>query len=145
MQLRPSKPTKPIHDVQTKSQEWKPAPEVIIKHDDLYTSACESDFETPIFDKDQNGSNPPNPREMTVYLEHMNAETCSTPATERESSPTILPQTNGLNEGTDTDRYKEPDDKMISEPANLTPANPRSTKYDLRYILKPNCNDDYRY
>ena len=37
-------------DVQPTSQKWKPDPEVIIKHDDLYARAEESDFGKPIFD-----------------------------------------------------------------------------------------------
>ena len=33
----------PILDVQTTSHEWKPYPEVIIKHDDPYARAYESE------------------------------------------------------------------------------------------------------
>ena len=46
-------PRQPIPDVQTTSQEWKPDPEVIIKHDDLYARAWESEYITPIFDNGQ--------------------------------------------------------------------------------------------
>ena len=38
----------PIPDVQTTSHEWKPEPEVIIRHDDLYTRTWESEYETPL-------------------------------------------------------------------------------------------------
>ena len=39
MTLRSFTPRQPIPDVQTTAQEWKPDPEVIIKHDDLYARA----------------------------------------------------------------------------------------------------------
>ena len=39
MQLRPLTPREPIPDVQTTSQERKPGPEVMIKHDDLNVKA----------------------------------------------------------------------------------------------------------
>ena len=42
MKLRLFTPKQPIPDVQTTSQKWKPDPEVIIKHNDLYARAWES-------------------------------------------------------------------------------------------------------
>ena len=53
MKLRLFTPRQPIPDVQTTSQERRPDPEVIIKHDDLYARAWESEYETPIFDNGQ--------------------------------------------------------------------------------------------
>ena len=41
MRLRVLTPRQPIPDVQATSHEWKPDPEVIIKHDDLYARAWE--------------------------------------------------------------------------------------------------------
>ena len=49
MRVRLITPRQPIPDVQSKSQERKPDPEVIIKHDDLYGRAWESDSETRLF------------------------------------------------------------------------------------------------
>ena len=50
MRLRLFIPRQPIPGVQTTLQEWKLDPEVIIKHDDLYAKAWESEYETPFFD-----------------------------------------------------------------------------------------------
>ena len=41
----------PVPDAKSTSQEWKPNPQVIMKHDDLYTGAWECEFESPKFDK----------------------------------------------------------------------------------------------
>ena len=51
--LRLFTPRQPIPDVQTTSQEWKPDPDVIVKHDDLDAGAWESEYETPIFNNGQ--------------------------------------------------------------------------------------------
>ena len=50
MRLREFTPQQLILDLQIKSHEWKPDPEVIIKHNDLYARACEDEHEKPIFD-----------------------------------------------------------------------------------------------
>ena len=39
----------------------------------------------------------------------------------------------------------EPDVEASSEQPESIPTNPRSSKYNLRYNPKPNCNDDYKY
>ena len=52
MRIRLFTPRQPLPDVQTTSHEQKPDPEVVIKHDNLYARAWESDYETPIFDND---------------------------------------------------------------------------------------------
>ena len=48
--LRLFTPRQPIPDC---SHEWKPDPKVILKHDDMYARAWESEFETSIFENDQ--------------------------------------------------------------------------------------------
>ena len=53
MRLQLCTPRQPIPDVQTTSHDWKPDPEVIIKHDDLYARAWEFEYETPNFDNGQ--------------------------------------------------------------------------------------------
>ena len=80
---------------------------------------------------------------MRHDLQH--EETCTIPGTIQEDSPEILPHTNEIGDRTDTDHYMEPNAEASSEQLGPTDINPRSTKYDLRHNLKPNCNDDYRY
>ena len=43
-------PAKTLHEIQSKPQEWKPDPEMGLKHDDLYARAWECENETSIFD-----------------------------------------------------------------------------------------------
>ena len=82
--------------------------------------------------------------EMTMRHDLPNNETCTIPGTIQEDSPEIFPHTDEVGDGTDTDHYMEPDAELNVEPLSPTDINPRSTKYDLRHNLKPNCNDDYR-
>ena len=56
IRLRSFTPRQPIPDVQTTAQEWKRDPKVIIKHDDLYARAWESQYGAPTFDNDQHES-----------------------------------------------------------------------------------------
>ena len=136
-----------ITDVQTTSHEWKPDPEVIIKHDDddLYARAWESEYETPIFDNSQHEPDNDNSPEISVRHDLSNDETSTFPGTIQEDSPEILPHTDEIGDGTDMDHYMEPDAEVNVEPLSPTDNNPRSTKYDLRHIPQPNCNDDYRH
>ena len=145
MRLRLFTPRQPIPDVQTTSHEWKPDPEVIIKHDDLYARAWESEYETPIFDNGQHEPDRDNSPEVTVRHDLPNDETCTIPGTIQEHSPEIIPHTNEIGDGTDTDHYKEPDAEVDVEPFSPPNINPGSTNHDLRHNPKPNCNDDYRY
>ena len=145
MRRRSFTPRQPIPEVQATAQEWRPDTEVIIKHDDLYARAWESEHETSNFDNDQHEPDSGNSPEVTVRHDLTNDETCTIPGTIQEESPEILPHTDEIGDGTDTDHYMEPDAEVDVEPFSPTNINPRSTKYDLRHILKPNCNDDYRY
>ena len=145
MRLRLITPRQPIPDVQTTRQEWKPDPEVIIKHDDLYARAWESEYETPIFDNGQHEPDNNNSPEITVKHDLQNDEACTIPGTIQEDSPEILPYTDEIGDGTNTDHYMEPDPERSYEWLTPTDVNRRSTKYDLRHNPKPNCNEDYRY
>ena len=145
MRLRSFTPRQPIPDVQATAQEWKPDPEVIIKHDDLNARAWESENETSIFDNDQLEPDSGNSPEVAVRNDLPNEETCTIPGTIQQNSPEILPHTDEIGDGTDTDHYMEPDAEVDVEPFSPSNINPRSTKYDLRHNPKPNCNDDYRY
>ena len=82
---------------------------------------------------------------MTIRFEQPADEMRSTPGIIRENSPEITPQTARSYDGKDTDHYMQPDADISVEKLNPTPTNPRSSKYDLRHNLKPNCNDEYRY
>ena len=109
----------------------------------MYAAAWESDFGKLILHKDQDEPNPPNPYEVTVQCDQTNAETCSTPPT-RDISPDFFPQTKGLCVRSDTDQYIEPDAELCSEESNSNRTNARSTKIDLCFNPKTNCNGDYR-
>ena len=91
MRLRLFTPRQPIPDIQTTSQEWKSDPEVIIKHDDLYARAWESEFETPIFYNGQNETDSVNSPKITVRNDLPYEETCTIPGTIQEDSPEISP------------------------------------------------------
>ena len=142
--LRLFTPRQPIPDLETRSHEWKPDPEVIIKHDDLYARAWESEYETPTFDNGQHEPEKDNSLEISVRHYLPNDETCTIPGIIQEDSLEILPHTDETGDGTDTDHYMEPDAEVNVEPLSPTDINTRSTKYNLRHNPKPNCNDDYR-
>ena len=133
MRLRTFTPRQPKPDVQTTSHEWKPDPEVIIKHADLYARAWESEYKRPIFDNGQHEPDTGISPEVTVRHDLPNDELCTIPGTIQEDSPEILPHTDEIDDGTDTDHYMEPDAEVNVEPVSPTNINPRSTKSDLRH------------
>ena len=53
------------------SQKWKPHPEVIIKHDDLYAGALESDFGKLLYDDNQDEPSPPSQEVTTDFYARM--------------------------------------------------------------------------
>ena len=138
-------PRKPKPDMPITPRQWRPDPEVIIKHDDLYARAWKCEYEKPIFDIKNNNLVTPTSPEIAVRSAEVADEMTSTPGTIRKNSPEIIPQTNISYDGTDTDHYIGPDADTSVEQPDPTPTNPRSSKYDLRQNPKPNCIDDYRY
>ena len=60
MRMRQFTPRQLLTDIRVTPQEWKPDPEVSLKHDDLYVRAWECDYEQPIFDDENNKRTPPN-------------------------------------------------------------------------------------
>ena len=66
MRLRQITPCQLIPDIQITTREWKPDPEVIIKHDDLYARAWEWEYEKLIFESDYKKLVAPNSTEMKV-------------------------------------------------------------------------------
>ena len=69
----------------------------------------------------------------------------STPGIIPGISPGNTPQTDGSCDGRNVDHDAQPDADTSVEQPDLTPTNPRSSKYDLRHNRKPNFNDDKRY
>ena len=104
----------------------------------------ESENETPIFDNGQHESDSDNSPEITLRHDLPNDETCTIRQVHQEDSPGILPHTDEIGDGTDTDHHMEPDAESSSQQLSLTNINPHSTKFDLSHNPKPNCNHDYR-
>ena len=126
-------------------QEWKPGPEVGLKHDDLYARAWECEYEKPIFDAEKNIATPPNSPTIQVQADLSIEETRNTPGTAQECSGKHFPQTEELRDVTDTYPYMKLVMETCLEQWNKSPTNPRSSKCNIRHNLKPNCTDDYRY
>ena len=143
--MRQFTPRQPPVDIRVKPQDYKPDPEVSPQHDDLYARAWEYDYEQPIFDTENNNVTPPNSHESPVQSDFSTEEMRNTPGTTHVCSPEILPQTDEVSDVTDTYPHMEPDVEANSEQLENSPTNLRSSKYNLRHNLKPNCNDDYRY
>ena len=120
MKLRFFTPRQPIPDVQTTSNEWKPDPEVIIKHDDLYARAWEAKCETPIFDNGHHEPDSDNSLQISVRHDLPTDETCAIPGTIPEDSSEILPHTDEIGDRTDPDHYMEPDAEVNVEPLSPT-------------------------
>ena len=55
-------------DIRITPQEYKPDPEVSLKHDDVYARAWECEYEKPIFDAENNNTTLPETHEI---LKHM--------------------------------------------------------------------------
>ena len=144
LRLRQFTPRQPIPDIPVRPREWQLDPEITIKHDDFYARAWECEYDTPIIDSDRDNLVPPNTPEVTVRSGETANETRSIPGTIQEDSSDILPHTDEMGDGTDTDHHMQPDAVNSVEQIDPIPTNPRSSKYDLRHNPKPNCNDDYR-
>ena len=59
MPIRQFTPRQPITDIRIILQEWKPDPEVSLKHDDLYATAWECEYEKLLFDAKNDNATPP--------------------------------------------------------------------------------------
>ena len=145
MRLRHITPRQPVPDIPITPREWQLDPEVVITHDDLYARAWECEYDEPIFDSDYNNLAKPSPPETTIRSEHAADEMRNTRGIIPGNSPEIIPQPDGSHDGRDVDHDKQPDADTSVKQLDSTPTNPRSSKHDLRYNPKPNCNDDYRY
>ena len=143
--LRQFTPGQPLSDTPVTQREWQPDPEVVITHDDLYARAWECEYDRPIFDSDYSSLATPSPPESTIRSKQTADEMRNTLGIIPGNSPEFLPQPDGSYDGRNVDHDRQPDADTSVEQLDLTPANPRSSKYDLRHHPKPNCNDDYKY
>ena len=66
LRMRQFTPRQPPADIRVEPQEYKPDPEVSLKHDDLYARASEYDYEQPIFDAENNHVTPPNSQDTPL-------------------------------------------------------------------------------
>ena len=145
MTMRQFTPRYPPADITVKPQEYISDPEVSLHHDDLYARAWEYDFEQPIFDAENDKAAPPNLQEIPLQSDYPTEEMRNTPGNPHVCCPEVFPCTDEVSDVTDTSPHMEPDVESSSEQQENSPANPRSSKYNLRHNPKPNCNDDYRY
>ena len=145
MRLRQFTPRQQLSDIPVTQREWQPDPEVVITHDDLNARAWECECDEPIFDNDYSSLATPSTPEITIRSEQTADEMRNTPGITPENSPEIIPQPDGSFDGRDVVRDTQPDADMSVEQSDPMLTNPRSSKFDLRYNPKPNCNDDYRY
>ena len=143
--MRQFTPHQPPADIRITPQEWKPDPEVSLKHDDFYASAWECEYEKPTFDAENNNATAPNSPEIPVESDLSTEEIRNTSGTAHECSSEIFPQTEEFSDLTDSYPHMERDVETKSEQLHNTPTNTRSSKYSLRHNSKTYCNDDYRY
>ena len=114
----------PIPDTPVTPREWQPDPAVIIKHDDFYARTYECEYDKTMFDSDRDYMVIPNSPEVSVRPEEAADETRSTPGTTQEDSSEILPHTDDIDDGTDTDHYMQPDADTSVEQIDPTPTKP---------------------
>ena len=145
LRLRQFTRREPIPDTPITPCEWRPDPEVVITHDDIYARAWECEYDKPIIDSDYNTLATPSPPEITIRSEQAADEMRNTPGIIPGNSSEIIPHSDGSDDGRDVDHDTQPDADTSVEQPYSTATNPRSSKYDLRHNPKPNCNDEKRY
>ena len=84
--MRQFTPRQPPADIRVTPQEYKPAPDVSLKQDDLYARAWKYDYEQPNFDAENNNAKPPNSHEIPVLSDFSTEELRNTPGTTGECS-----------------------------------------------------------
>ena len=84
--MRQFTPRQTPADIPITPQEYKPDPDVSLKHDDLYARAWECDYEQPIFYAENNNATPPNSTEIPVQSAASTEEMRNTPRTTHECS-----------------------------------------------------------
>ena len=102
-------PRQPIPDKPITPREWQADPEVVIKHDDLYATAWECEYDEPIFDSDYNNLATPSSPEITKRCEQAADEMRRTPGIIPGNSPKIIPQPDRPYYGKYTEHDMQPD------------------------------------
>ena len=108
MRMRQFTPRQPPADIRITPQQYKPDPDVSLKHDDLYARVWEYDYEQPIFDAENSNATPPNSQEIPVQSDFSTEEMRNTPGTTHECFPEICSQTEELSDVTGTYPQMEP-------------------------------------
>ena len=130
--MRQLTPREPLAAIRVKPQEYKPDPEVSLKHDDLYAKAWEYNYEQPGFDAENKNAAPPKSLEIPVQFDFATEEMRNTPETTHKCSSEIFRQPDEVSDVTDTYPHMEPDAESGSEHSENSPTRPRSSKYNLR-------------
>ena len=66
MRMRQITTCQPLPNIWITIQNWKPDPELSLKHDELYGRAWECDCEKPSFDAENDNVAPPNSPEIAL-------------------------------------------------------------------------------
>ena len=77
--MRQFTPRQAPADIRITPQEYKPDPDVSLKHDHLYTRAWECVYEQPNFDAENKNAASPNPQEFPVQSDFSTKEMRNTP------------------------------------------------------------------
>ena len=94
MQLHQFTPRQLLLGIRITPQEWKPNPDVSIRHDNLDARTWEREYRRPLSDAANDNATPPNSPEIAVQSDLSFDETSNTPGTARESSQEIFPKSN---------------------------------------------------
>ena len=117
-------PRQPPADIGITPQDYKPDPDVSLKHDGLYARAWEYDYEQPIFDAGNKNPTPPKSHENPVQSDFSSEGMTNTPGTTPECSPEVSLRNEELSDVTDTYPDKEPDVQASSEQLESSPTHP---------------------
>ena len=101
MQMRQFTTREPPPVVPTTPQDWKPAPEVTLKHECLYARAWGCEHEKPIFDAENNNVTTPKSPKIAVQSDSPNDETWITLETAQDCFRELFLQTEELCDVTD--------------------------------------------
>ena len=132
-------------DIRVTPQEWKPNPEVSLKHDDLYARDWGCEYEQPFVDAENKMQRHPIYPKFLYSLIYQLKKRGKTPGTAHDCSPESFPQTEDLRDVANTYFGMEHDLETSSERPNSSLANHFSSNYNTHHNPKPNCNDDYRF
>ena len=124
MRMRQFTPRQPPADTIFKPQEYKSDPELRLIHDDFYASAWEYDSEQPVFDAENDKEAPSNLQEIPLQSDYSTEEMRNTPGNRHVCSPEFFPNTDEVNDVTDTCPQMEPDVETSSDQPQNSPTNP---------------------